>query len=123
MLSGRTVFSSVCALALACVALAATRPHYGGTLRVAMQERITSLDPAQRDDAGQARWRVTPLIFETLWTPDGRPGLALGWGGPDTFRHFEFSLRRDVRFHDGTPLTPELAAKSLSGVIPGCTAR
>jgi ABC-type transport system substrate-binding protein len=69
---------------LVLVASAATRPHYGGTLRVAIRAALSSLDPA---DSGQpdsvARREISRLIFETLVSLDGRgrpqPALATSW--------------------------------------------
>jgi peptide/nickel transport system substrate-binding protein len=126
--SRRTALSS--ALLLAMAAAAATRPHYGGVLRIGIAERIATLDPAEHDgNAGAriARLRITPLIFETLvrQQPDGslRPGLARYWTSGPNFRRWQFWLRAGVIFHDGVALTPEVAAKSLAGVITDCTAR
>ena len=128
MWSRRTALGS--ALLLAIAAAAATRPHYGGVLRIGIAERIATLDPAEHDGnaaARIARLRITPLIFETLvrQQPDGtlRPGLARSWTTGPNFRRWQFWLRPGVIFHDGTPLTPDIAAKSLTGVITDCTAR
>src|SRR5579862_3098622 len=104
-------------LAVALVAGAETRPQYGGTLRIAMREAPLSLDPA---DASQpdsfARRSVTLLLFDTLVSADeaGRPkaGLAESWQ-PRGNQSWQFHLRAGVKFHDGTPLTAELAAASL----------
>ena len=56
----------------------ATRPHYGGTLRVEMRERVTSLDPRQwpQDSVvAAATEKLAELVFERLVTLDdnGRP--------------------------------------------------
>jgi peptide/nickel transport system substrate-binding protein len=118
------------ALTLAVGAAAATRPHYGGGLRIGMAERVTSLDPAAREGdrgAGIARMRIMPLLFETLvkQQPDGtlRPGLARYWTSSANFRHWQFWVRSGVNFHDGTALTADLAARSLNGAMADCTAR
>lgn len=109
------VISSLVAAAVA--AGAETRPQYGGTLRVAMHAAPTSLDPADSTQADSfARRNLTFLIFETLVTVDaaGRlnPGLATAWTTTDN-RHWKFQLRREVKFHDGTPLTAENVASAL----------
>ena len=103
-------------------AVAETRPQYGGTLRVAIHLTLTSLDPADSMAPDSiARRNITSLIFETLTTTDDtgrvRPGLATAWqesavGQPKTQR-WEFHLRRGVKFHDGTALSPEIVASSL----------
>jgi peptide/nickel transport system substrate-binding protein len=104
-------------------ARAETRPQYGGTLRVSIRARLTSLDPA---DATQGdtptQHSLTCLIFETLVTTDQngqvQPLLAESWQITNEQRRWQFRLRRNVRFHDGTALTPEIAAASLRMANP-----
>lgn len=114
-------------LSLSLAASAETRPQYGGRLRVAIHSTLTSLDPADntRPDSF-ARRNVTLLIFETLVTTDDhgqiRPALAASWQAqpesqPGTQR-WEFRLQSGVRFHDGTLLSPEIAAASLRTANP-----
>src|SRR5215470_14659103 len=59
----------------------ATRPHYGGSLRVAAKETPASLDPASLAVSGPIG--LSRLVFETLVTLDDRgqtqPGLATSW--------------------------------------------
>lgn len=104
------------------------RPQYGGTLRVAMHAAPASLDPADSTQADSfARRNLTFLIFETLVMADagGRlhPGLAASWqasSGPTLEnQRWQFQLRRQVKFHDGTALTAELVAASLRVANPG----
>ncbi len=109
------------------VAGAETRPQYGGTLRVSMHGAPASLDPADSTQADSfARRNLTFLMFETLVTADagGRlhPGLASSWqasSGPTLEnQRWQFQLRRQVKFHDGTALTAELVAASLRVANP-----
>jgi ABC-type transport system substrate-binding protein len=62
------------------------------------------------------------LILETLVTVDdsGHPhaALAASWQASPTNQHWQFHLRRGVKFHDGTALTPEVAAASLRAGNP-----
>jgi ABC-type transport system substrate-binding protein len=102
---------------------AATRPHYGGTLRVAIQGAPTSLDPAdptQPED--RTRANLTRLIFDTLVTLDARgksqPALATFWLAEPSNQRWQFSLRPGIRFHDGSPLTSDAAAASLRMANP-----
>lgn len=100
------------------LAFAETRPQYGGTLRVAMRAAPSSLDPADSAQPDSvARRNLTLLIFETLVTSDEngrvRPGLAVSWQASAGDQRWQFRLRRGVKFHDGTMLTPEIAAASL----------
>src|SRR5437588_6083392 len=117
-------------LLLAAAATAATRPHYGGVLRIGMAERVSILDPAQHEDERMteiARLRITPLLFETLVREDSdgtlHPALARTWTASANLRRWQFWLRRAVTFHDGTPLTTELAAKALAGLMADCAVR
>ena len=99
---------------------AETRPQYGGTLRIMMRAAPASLDPADRlqsDSSG--RRTVIGLIFDTLVTTDeiGRvkPALAESW---QTSGRSQLRIRRNITFHDGTPLTAEVAASSLRFANP-----
>ncbi len=105
---------------------AVMRPQYGGTLRVAMREAPVSLDPSTggadvRSDSFAQR-NLLALIFETLVTVDDRgrlhPGLATDWQAAPGNQRWQFRLRRGVRFHDGAPLTAEIAAGSLRTANP-----
>jgi peptide/nickel transport system substrate-binding protein len=115
------VISSVLVAGLA--ARAESRPQYGGTLHIATRAALTSLDPADHSQPDSfARRSLTLLVFETLVTIDdaGRPHsvLATSWQASPTDQHWRFRLRRSVRFHDGTLLTPEVAAASLRSANP-----
>ncbi len=91
-----------------------TTTQSGGTLRVALEAPIASLDPQDADPNGLA---VTRQIFETLvdQEPGGRivPRLAESWSvTPDGLR-WTFTLRTGVRFHDGTELDATAVATSF----------
>lgn len=115
------VISSV--LGLAGAGRAAVRPHYGGTLRVALREAPASLDPARLGAFQDSR--ILPLIFEGLTRFDvhGRlqPQLATRWQGEADNRRWQFWLRTGVTFQDGAPLTPDAAAASLRAANPAWT--
>jgi peptide/nickel transport system substrate-binding protein len=104
-------------------ASAETRPEYGGTLRIAVRESLVSLDPG--DEAQQdsfARRNLLALIFETLVTVDDRgrvyPALATEWQAAAGNQRWQFQIRRGVKFHDGSELTPEIAASALRMANP-----
>jgi MarR-like DNA-binding transcriptional regulator SgrR of sgrS sRNA len=114
-------------LFLALVANAETRPQYGGTLRVTMRAAPTSLDPADSTQGDSfARRSLTMLMFDTLVTADenGRvqASLATSWqasiGNQSGNQRWQFRLRHGIKFHDGTPLTAEIAAASLRAANP-----
>jgi len=108
----RFVISCVC-LALAAPIAARTRPHYGGVLRVE-----TESDPWQRP-GGLAR----RLVFDGLTTLDARgavqPALATEWSADNNAHRWQFKLRPDVRFHDGTPLTSVNTVAALQAACVG----
>ncbi len=120
----------------AVAARAGTRPQYGGTVHVAMRAAPASLDPAElvpADDAQPDSFAVrslTMLMFDTLVTTDenGRiqPWLATSWqssagnqqGNQPGNQRWQLRIRRGVKFHDGTPLSAEVAAASLRASNP-----
>ncbi len=120
------VVSSMMIGALA--ANAETRPQYGGVLHIAMRAAPTSLDPADFDQANKAqadsfaRRSLTMLMFDTLVTSNEnlrvQPSLATSWQAPPGNQRWQFRIRRGVKFHDGTPLSPEIAAASLRTANP-----
>jgi ABC-type transport system substrate-binding protein len=104
-------------------ASAATRPHYGGTLRVEMRAAPTSLDPA---DSNQQQWsgsgNLFSLMFDTLVSLDEQgkpePALASSWGDDPGSQRWQFFLRHGVTFQDGAPVTPNTVAASLRKTNP-----
>lgn len=114
--------SSVLALSLATTA--ATRPRYGGVLHVSLRAAPTSLDPADSasttDD--EARSRIWPLLSDTLVVLDDhgviKARLASSWESGAGSRRWQFHLRKDLVFSDGTALTPETVAASLRAKHP-----
>jgi len=110
-------------LMLALAARAETRPQYGGTLHVTMRAAPTTLDPADSAQPDSfARRNLNLLIFDTLLTTDdsGRAhgALAASWQASPTNQRWQFHLRRGVKSHDGSALTPETAAASLRAANP-----
>ena len=110
---------------LAVAAQAASRPRYGGTLRVETRAVLISYDPAAPPsfDAGDAlRDRIAALVFDRLVTIDanGRPqaALATAWRSDPDQRRWIFDLRRGVMLHDGNPLPARLIAAALAAVHP-----
>lgn len=82
------------------------------TLRVAGPFEVHSLDPASSDG-----FFTRLQVVETLVSSDLRgeltPGLATSWEDSRGTRSWTFQLPDDVRFHDGTPVTPDAVAASL----------
>jgi ABC-type transport system substrate-binding protein len=109
-------------------ATAETRPHYGGTLRVMLQSAPESLNlPASLANTGKTTppdyWdsaRVLSLIGDTLVTLDAedrpQPALAVAWQSDASGRHWQFTARRGVKFHDGSAAGPAAIAQILSAL-------
>jgi ABC-type oligopeptide transport system substrate-binding subunit len=110
-------------------ATAETRPHYGGTLRIMMQSAPNALDLAANATPADY-WdiaRTLSLIGDTLVKLDaqGRPQLALAvaWRSDPSARHWQFTLRRGVKFHDGSAASPGAIAQILGALHPGWNVR
>lgn len=111
-------------VALAPSASAETRPHYGGTLRVMMQSAPAALDvPANSTSAEY--WdsaRTLSLIGDTLVRLDAearpQPALAVEWQSDSGARRWQFTLRRGVKFHDGTVMSSAAVAQILGTLHP-----
>ncbi len=104
--------------------LASTRPRIGGTLRVQISEHINVLDPRRwpADSVlAAAAERVDALVFDRLVRLDERgtlqPALAISWQHDVQSKRWQFRLRDGVKFSDGTPLTPPIAALALQQLL------
>jgi len=117
------------AVSLATTAVAETRPHYGGTVRLMMQSAPTTLDlpasatPADYWDAA----RTLSLIGDTLVTLDARarpqPALAQEWQSDLGARRWQFQIRHGVKFHDGSAASSAAVAQILGALHPNWTIR
>lgn len=82
----------------------------GKTLVVGLVAEPTSMDPGQLTDINSMR--VLSSVYDTLvrfkeesFTHE--PGLATSWTSSPDGLTYTFSLRRGVKFHDGTPFNAE----------------
>ena len=99
------------AISLLCaMAMGESRPHYGGTLRLAVKEAPASIDPAGDPF-------LTGLVFETLVRLDDRgmpqPQLATSWQAESGEQRWRIFLRSGVTFSDGARLDAGTVAASL----------
>jgi peptide/nickel transport system substrate-binding protein len=98
-------FLSLLTVALAGAALFSSGTASAQTLNIAFADPLSSLDPQLNNYAGD---RSVDLHFWDLLVENHNntlaPGLATSWKaiGNDTW---EFKLRRDVKWQDGTPFT------------------
>ena len=108
---------------------AETRPHYGGVLRVMLRSAPNALDlPANGTPADY--WdmaRTLSLMGDTLVKLDARdrpqPALAVAWQRDPSARHWRFTLRRGVKFHDGSAASPAAIAQILGAFHSGWNVR
>ena len=101
------------------VALGATRPHYGGTLRLTQRETPQALDPVSLVQAHSSN--ICRLLYDTLIVLDNRgqaqPSLAVAWQAETGNQRWRISVRNGVSFTDGTKLdATAVAASARSGV-------
>jgi ABC-type oligopeptide transport system substrate-binding subunit len=79
----------------------------------------TTLDPAATGDAASAN--VIAQVYETLTSFDStltlRPALAESWDIQDGGRRIVFTLRDDLTFSDGTPITGDDVVRSWMRLI------
>src|SRR5688572_33490454 len=80
--------------------------RYGGYLR------LHSNEPQYLNPVLQTRFeRVTPLVFEGLVGVDARmepaKRLAEDWEISESGKMITFKLRKNVKWHDGTPFTAQ----------------
>ena len=115
--------SSVAWLALA--ADAATRPHYGGTLRVEIHGQAfhpRSGRAARNVAEAAAALKLRELIYDRLVRLDahGRPeaALAISWQHDAQAAKWRFQLRPGVKWQDGALLAPEEVVTALEGQMP-----
>ena len=126
----RRIASLLLALtSLACAATAATRPHYGGTLRVAVQSAPITLElpaPAAPTDYWDLA-RVLSLVADNLVKVDAedhpQPALAVAWQSDPTSRHWQFTLRHGIKFHDSSAASAGAIAQILAALHPDWTVR
>src|SRR6266852_515687 len=82
---------------------AETRARYGGALTVEIHDAITLTDPGDWPAA------LVPLVYDRLVRLDDRgeprPALAASWQRDAEGKRWEFRLRGNARFHDGSPIT------------------
>jgi peptide/nickel transport system substrate-binding protein len=81
----------------------------GGTVRLGAIAPSGDVEPLTVNDGGAAATVQTACEYLCFPSPDLRlqPRLATGWRPGRTVAEWTFTLRHDVRWHDGSPLTVE----------------
>ncbi|MXP64762.1 ABC transporter substrate-binding protein [Roseomonas sp. M0104] len=110
-ISFRAVAAAIAALASALAGHAAATAQ---ELRVGVRAALDTADPASSYSPNR---NITLQIYEPLLLQDAslKPvaGLAVAWRMRDPTT-WEFTLREGVKFHDGSPLTPEDVAATIA---------
>ena len=100
----------------------AAAPKRGGILRLGQVGDVLAFDgPAVSDNT--SIWTML-LIYDQLTRPtaDGlnvEPSLAQSWDISPDGKIYTFHLRRDVKFHDGSPMTAEDVKFSYDRALKG----
>lgn len=100
-------------LTTSCAGTAQVREH---VLRIARSESFDGWDPDRA--SAYASYQTLQAVLEPLLrvAEDGQsvePGIATSWTHDDTLSTWTFTLREDVTFSDGTPLTSADVAFSV----------
>jgi len=97
----------------------AQAPKPGGQANVAFSARLETLNPPLINTSLGAR--IAQHMFETLTTVDDdgrvRPLLAERWAASPDGLTWTFTLRRGVRFHDGTPFNAQAVVANFNHVL------
>lgn len=117
MRSRRIAAVSGAILLLAATLSAARRPHYGATLVVETQGRVTPATDGAPASQGLLPDAVLGQVYETLVRVDSqgrvRLCLAVEWKHDDEKHRWVFTPRSSVRWHDGSAWTPTEAQLSF----------
>ena len=108
------------AVLVSCVAVGSEAQQPGGELVFAAAVRIDSLDP-QTVSFLFTRQILNnifdPLVRQKPGDPKIYPGLATAWKVSDDKLSYTFTLRRDVKFHDGTPFNAAAVCFSFDRIV------
>src|SRR5205823_5861450 len=97
----------------------ALQPRRGGVLTWAQWDANTLIDPA--NPSGSASLEIIGNVLDPLILLDDsltiRPLLATKWQIDDSAKRYTFTLRDDVRFHDGTPLDSTAVKRTWERIL------
>jgi peptide/nickel transport system substrate-binding protein len=104
--------------------LAQDTPAVGGTLVIAATTDFDTLDIhlTGNGEAMSASWLMGATLVARLPDASYAPWLATGWETSEDGLTWTFTLREDVLFHDGTPLTAEHYAWTINRLLAPETA-
>ena len=108
LLAAMTIVAVACAPAQTPPA-AGEVPTPGGTLTYGLATKFDTLDPTVTTFSvvGKLGYHVfDPLVWQTA-AGKFEPGLAESWQVSSDVKTYTFKLRKDVKFHDGTPFNAQ----------------
>ena len=116
----RVVLASVLTFLLALSGVVAVQAFDPTTFIFATNEEIDTLDPAVT--YANTSFREIYVLYDRLVTYEGasiepKPMLATQWDISEDGLTYTFYLRKDVKFHDGTPVTAEAVQYSFVRAI------
>jgi peptide/nickel transport system substrate-binding protein len=115
---GIVVLAAV-APALSAPTVRAVLAQGGGTLVVGLDQEPPTLDPHASPSA--VTYQIIASVTENLLYrgPDGKlvPWLAESWSTSRDGRSVTFKLRRDVKFHDGTPFNADAVKFNFDRIV------
>src|SRR6202795_3259208 len=99
-------------------------PRRGGTLRVEFHSQTVSLDTREwktGTTASATNEKLAALVFDRLLALDNygrfQPQLAMEWSHDAPFKKWQFTLRTNVKFSDGTLLNAADVAAALQSLL------
>ncbi len=94
-------------IALGCGPEVNENPRYGGKVSVGAPGGLAPLNPVITHETISTG--TFDLLFERLLQETAQweiaPDLAASWQASEDYRTWNFQLRKDAKFHDGTPVT------------------
>src|SRR5262245_3886243 len=106
-------------LTVACVLTPAALAQSGGNLVIGLDQEPPTLDPHASPSA--VTYQIIGSVTENLLYrgPDGKlaPWLAESWQTAKDGKSVTFKLRRDVKFHDGTPFNAEAVKANFDRIV------
>ena len=115
------VFAIAALLSLALISAVPSdaQAQSGGTLVIALDQEPPTLDPHASPSA--VTYQIIGSVTENLLYrgPDGKlaPWLAESWQSAKDGKSVTFKLRRDVKFHDGTPFNAEAVKANFDRIV------
>ncbi len=114
------ILAPVAALLLALASVAHAQPVQ---ITIALPAEATTMDPGRSTQVLTVNYFVNLYDTLTRWDTSLKlqPGLATSWKSLNDTT-WEFTLRQGVKFHDGSPFTPEDVKATLErNLVPGKT--